>query len=55
MTAWNKAGLQGAGITLILLWLFLFHIVGFVLLIASIVVGFPIGLIIYFLKRKKAA
>jgi len=54
MISRNQSGLIGFAVAVALLYLFFFHIVGLFLLAIAAVIGYPIGVIIYFLKRKKA-
>ncbi len=55
MISRNQSGIAGVAVALFILWMFFFHVVGLFLLAIAAVIGYPLGVIIYFLKRKKAA
>jgi hypothetical protein len=53
MTSRNQSGLIGVVVAGILLWMFFFHIVGLFLLAIAAIIGFPVGILVHWMRKRK--
>jgi len=53
MTDWHKSGLTGAAVALIFLGLFFFWTEMFLVVVVSLIVGYPIGLAVFTIRKRR--